>query len=319
MTTAYDPANQYEIKVWDVEFRRDPARRCRAREAGRQGRARRDHLARSRARVPRAQARDLRCAVGSGPERGARVEAHLAQRHQRVTGGRVGALLGALGHDLHVAVRGEGLSSTMSRYLVERIERHPLIDVRLRTEVTAVHADAGHLAAVTFTDDEGRSETVPGGRLEREPVVGRPWDHVEMRVLDLLACRRLIHEKGGGIAGEANEKEHRGHHAPDDEEGVQQPSQEKTRHPGPLLRQRHSAEVHVELGQGREVDHPRAVRIDLDLLVERHDGSPVADVSLEVGEQREARRPSIPGGYVREEQRRDATRIVRRESFQHGP
>jgi hypothetical protein len=28
-------------------------------------------------------------------------------------------------------------------------------------------------------------------------------------------------------------------------------------------------------------------------------------------EQREARRPSIPGGYVREEQRRDATRIGR--------
>ena len=31
MTTAYDPANQYEIKVWDVEFRHDPVRTLMAR------------------------------------------------------------------------------------------------------------------------------------------------------------------------------------------------------------------------------------------------------------------------------------------------
>jgi acetyl esterase/lipase len=31
MTTAYDPSNQYEIKVWEVEFRRDPARTLMAR------------------------------------------------------------------------------------------------------------------------------------------------------------------------------------------------------------------------------------------------------------------------------------------------
>ena len=31
MTMAYDPANQYEIKVWDVEFRRDPVRTLMAR------------------------------------------------------------------------------------------------------------------------------------------------------------------------------------------------------------------------------------------------------------------------------------------------
>jgi acetyl esterase len=31
MPTAYDPSNEYEIKVWDVEFRRDPARTLMAR------------------------------------------------------------------------------------------------------------------------------------------------------------------------------------------------------------------------------------------------------------------------------------------------
>ena len=31
MTTAYDPSKQYEIKVWDIEFRRDPVRTLMAR------------------------------------------------------------------------------------------------------------------------------------------------------------------------------------------------------------------------------------------------------------------------------------------------
>lgn len=31
MTVAYNPAQQYEIKVWDVEYRRDPVRTLMAR------------------------------------------------------------------------------------------------------------------------------------------------------------------------------------------------------------------------------------------------------------------------------------------------
>ena len=38
-----------------------------------------------------------------------------------------------------MVVRGDRLGRTMSAYLVERVERHPLIDVRLRS--------AGHRAA----------------------------------------------------------------------------------------------------------------------------------------------------------------------------
>lgn len=40
-----------------------------------------------------------------------------------------------------MAVRGSDLGKTMSRYLVDRIESHPNVDVRLGTEVTGVDAD----------------------------------------------------------------------------------------------------------------------------------------------------------------------------------
>jgi thioredoxin reductase (NADPH) len=49
-------------------------------------------------------------------------------------------------------VRGDRLSKSMSAYLIERIERHPLIDVCLETELTELNTTAGKLTAVTFTD-----------------------------------------------------------------------------------------------------------------------------------------------------------------------
>jgi thioredoxin reductase (NADPH) len=52
-------------------------------------------------------------------------------------------------------VRGEGLGTMMSDYLVRRIQAHPLIDVRLGTHVQAVHADGGRLAAVTISGSDG--------------------------------------------------------------------------------------------------------------------------------------------------------------------
>ena len=47
------------------------------------------------------------------------------------------------------------------------------------------------------------------------------------------------------------------------------------------------AEVHVQLGQRLEPHDARAQRVDLDLLVERDHRRPVADLLLEVGEERE--------------------------------
>src|SRR4029077_6660413 len=56
-------------------------------------------------------------------------------------------------------VRGDRLAKSMSAYLIERIEHHPLIDVRLETQLTGLHASGGPLEAVTFTDSSGRDET----------------------------------------------------------------------------------------------------------------------------------------------------------------
>jgi thioredoxin reductase (NADPH) len=59
-----------------------------------------------------------------------------------------------------VAVRGERLSRTMSRYLVDRVERSPRIEVLTRTEVVGVHGERT-VDAVTLRDGAGREERVP--------------------------------------------------------------------------------------------------------------------------------------------------------------
>jgi thioredoxin reductase (NADPH) len=58
-------------------------------------------------------------------------------------------------------VRGDRLGKTMSAYLVERIEQHPLIDVHLGTQLTELHASGDTIAAVTFADAAGKAETRP--------------------------------------------------------------------------------------------------------------------------------------------------------------
>jgi thioredoxin reductase (NADPH) len=77
------------------------------------------------------------------------------------------AVMNLAGAGAHVtmAVRGGSLAERMSAYLVERIERHPLIDVRLQTQVTALEAPGGRLAAVTLADAGGGAEHVAAGAL----------------------------------------------------------------------------------------------------------------------------------------------------------
>jgi thioredoxin reductase (NADPH) len=72
--------------------------------------------------------------------------------------GQAAMNLGNAGGRVVMAVRGDRLDRTMSAYLVARIERHPLIDVRLRTQVSGLHADGDRLAAVTLTDAGGATE-----------------------------------------------------------------------------------------------------------------------------------------------------------------
>jgi thioredoxin reductase (NADPH) len=69
--------------------------------------------------------------------------------------------LASAGARVHMVVRGESLSKSMSAYLVERVERHPNIDVRLRTRVAELHAAAGRLREVTVESADGEAETIP--------------------------------------------------------------------------------------------------------------------------------------------------------------
>ena len=57
-----------------------------------------------------------------------------------------------------VLVRGDDLAKSMSQYLVDRIEAHERIDVRLAHEITACHGDA-HLERVTLRDDASGEST----------------------------------------------------------------------------------------------------------------------------------------------------------------
>ena len=66
--------------------------------------------------------------------------------------------LAKAGARVTMVVRGESLARTMSAYLVERINRHPLVDVRLRSQVTELHVSDERLAAVTITDAAGATE-----------------------------------------------------------------------------------------------------------------------------------------------------------------
>jgi thioredoxin reductase (NADPH) len=59
------------------------------------------------------------------------------------------------GARVRMLVRGDRLAKTMSAYLVERIEHHPLIDVRLGTQVEQLHSDGSDcLAAISVTGGE---------------------------------------------------------------------------------------------------------------------------------------------------------------------
>jgi thioredoxin reductase (NADPH) len=64
-----------------------------------------------------------------------------------------------VGARVTMLVRGDWLGAKMSAYLVERIQRHPLIDVRLGTQLTGLHARRGRLEGVSLTDAVGNPRT----------------------------------------------------------------------------------------------------------------------------------------------------------------
>ncbi len=71
--------------------------------------------------------------------------------------GQAAAFLAETARHVHMVVRADGLASTMSRYLIRRIEDHPRITVHARTEVAALEGD-DHLSQVGDTGGIGDSE-----------------------------------------------------------------------------------------------------------------------------------------------------------------
>jgi thioredoxin reductase (NADPH) len=65
--------------------------------------------------------------------------------------GQAAVFLSQTARKVHMVVRAGELSSTMSRYLIQRLEENPQIDLRLNTEIVGLEGD-GRLERVTFRD-----------------------------------------------------------------------------------------------------------------------------------------------------------------------
>ncbi|HXU48599.1 MAG TPA: NAD(P)/FAD-dependent oxidoreductase, partial [Candidatus Binatia bacterium] len=92
------------------------------------------------------------------------MESQLCEREDVVvigggnSAGQAAVFLSQTGSRVHMLVRSDQLSDTMSRYLIERIEQNPAIDLHYRTEITGL--DGGnHLESVTWRDGKGETAT----------------------------------------------------------------------------------------------------------------------------------------------------------------
>jgi thioredoxin reductase (NADPH) len=63
--------------------------------------------------------------------------------------GQAAVFLAETARRVHVLIRSGGLSSTMSRYLISRIDAHPRIELHTRTEIVGLEGN-GHLERVTW-------------------------------------------------------------------------------------------------------------------------------------------------------------------------
>ncbi len=75
--------------------------------------------------------------------------------------GQAAVHLGNAGARVLMLVRGDSLAESMSAYLMERIEAHPQIEVRLRSEVDAVIGEGGRLVAAIVRGPGDEAEQVP--------------------------------------------------------------------------------------------------------------------------------------------------------------
>jgi thioredoxin reductase (NADPH) len=73
--------------------------------------------------------------------------------------GQAAVFLAQTARRVHLLVRSDGLSETMSRYLIRRIEQNPAILLRIQTEIIALEGN-GHLERLSWRDNQtGDTET----------------------------------------------------------------------------------------------------------------------------------------------------------------
>jgi thioredoxin reductase (NADPH) len=106
--------------------------------------------------------------TGAGVYYGASITEALACKDQPVfivgagnSAGQAAVYLAGFASQVTLVVRGSNLEAKMSQYLVDRINQIPNIDVRLRSEITAMHGSS-NLEAITLSDrTTNTSEQLP--------------------------------------------------------------------------------------------------------------------------------------------------------------
>jgi thioredoxin reductase (NADPH) len=93
------------------------------------------------------------------------IESQLCQSEEIVvigggnSAGQAAVFLSQSARKVHILVRSDGLSDTMSRYLIRRIEENPAIELHSFTEIVALDGD-DHLERVTWRNNKtGKTET----------------------------------------------------------------------------------------------------------------------------------------------------------------
>jgi thioredoxin reductase (NADPH) len=72
--------------------------------------------------------------------------------------GQAAVFLASSASRVHMMIRGQGLSATMSRYLIDRIAANPRIVLHTRTEVVGLQGDRGGLTGVTWRNRDSGAE-----------------------------------------------------------------------------------------------------------------------------------------------------------------
>jgi thioredoxin reductase (NADPH) len=68
--------------------------------------------------------------------------------------GQAAMFLAQTAKRVHMLIRGDGLASTMSRYLISRIEAHPRVELHPRTEIVGLEGN-GHLEQIAWRTGRG--------------------------------------------------------------------------------------------------------------------------------------------------------------------